>query len=53
MVISIFVMLSYIVKEVRESIENEHFIAALALVMTLPDICGKAEYPSLEGKSRE
>lgn len=39
-------MLMRIVEEVSESIENECFIAALALALTIPDICGKAEFPA-------
>ena len=38
-------MLIKIVDEVKKSIDNECFMAALALVLTIPDICGKAEYP--------
>ena len=39
-------MLCRIIDEIIKSIENECFIAALALALTIPDICGKAEYPS-------
>ena len=38
-------MLIRIVNEVKKCVENECFIAALALAITIPDICGKAEYP--------
>lgn len=38
-------MLLKIIDEVKKSIDNECFIAALALALTIPDICGKAEYP--------
>lgn len=34
------------IDEIEKSLENECYIAALALALTLPDICGKAEYPS-------
>ena len=39
-------MLERIIDEVKRSIDNECFIAALALALTIPDICGKAEYPN-------
>ena len=32
--------------EIEICLENECYIAALALALTLPDVCGKAEYPS-------
>lgn len=38
-------MLIRIVDEVKKSIDNECFMAALALALTIPDVCGKAEYP--------
>ncbi len=40
------VVIKQIIKEVESSIRNENFIAALSLALTLPDICGKAEYPN-------
>lgn len=39
-------MISEILSEIKKSVENECFVAALALALTLPDICGKAEYPN-------
>ena len=39
-------MLRKIIDEIEKSIKNECFLAALALALTLPDICGKAEYPT-------
>lgn len=39
-------MINRIIKEIDSSIKNENFLAALALALTLPDICGKAEYPN-------
>ena len=41
-------MLMRIVNEIRSSIKNENFIAALSLALILPDICGKAEYPNVK-----
>ena len=39
-------MLNRIIDEIEKSIKNEYFIAALALALTIPDICGKAEFPN-------
>lgn len=39
-------MLEQIIREIEKSLKNECFIAALSLALTLPDICGKAEYPN-------
>lgn len=33
------------IDEIETCLESECYIAALALALTLPDICGKAEYP--------
>lgn len=38
-------MINRITDEMKKCVENECFIAALALALTLPDTCGKAEYP--------
>lgn len=38
-------MVTRIISEIYNSINNECYIAALTLALTLPDICGKAEYP--------
>ena len=45
-------MLNRIIDEVKKCIENECFIAALALALTIPDICGKAEYPDMRKSKR-
>ena len=34
------------ISEIEICLENECYISALALALTLPDICGKAEYPN-------
>lgn len=44
-------MIDRIIKEIDSSLKNENFMAALSLALTLPDICGKAEYPN-EGNGR-
>ncbi len=38
--------------EIEICLENECYIAALALALTLPDICGKAEYPDEKSVGR-
>ncbi len=45
-------MLNRIVDEIDHCIKNECFIAALSLALTLPDICGKAEYPKASDTQR-
>lgn len=44
-------MVNRIIKDIESSLKNECFLAALALALTLPDICGKAEYPN-EGNGK-
>lgn len=34
------------IDEIETCLKNECYIAALALALTLPDICGKSEYPN-------
>ena len=34
------------INDIEFCLEQEHYMAALSLALTLPDICGKAEYPS-------
>ena len=38
-------MVNRIADEISVCLEHECFIAALSLALTLPDICGKAEFP--------
>ena len=45
-------MLNRIVDDIKGSLESGHFFAALTLALTLPDICGKAEYPDEKSKKR-
>lgn len=37
-----------IISEIRKCLINEQFIAAITLAMTLPDLCGAAEYGKTE-----
>ncbi len=39
-------MLEQIVSEINKTLDSNFYLAALSLALTLPDICGKAEYPS-------
>ena len=39
-------MIEQIVKEINICFENECFLSALGMALTLPDICGKAAYPT-------
>jgi len=34
-----------IIDDISRALDNEAYFAALTLVLTLPDICGKAQYP--------
>ncbi len=45
-------MIEVYVNDIKRSLENECYFAALSLALTLPDMCGMAEYPneSLVGK---
>lgn len=39
-------MVYRIIREIESALKNDEFLAALALALTLPDICGKAEFPN-------
>lgn len=45
-------MIDKIINDIDTSMENGAFFAALALALTLPDICGKAEYPQEKPSQR-
>ncbi len=38
-------MINRIISEIRVAMSNKLYLSALALALTLPDTCGKAEYP--------
>ena len=40
-------MILRIIDEIEKALNHDLYFAALNLALTLPDICGKAEYPSL------
>lgn len=45
-------MVLNIIKEIKSALRNEEFLAALALALTLPDTCGKAEFPTKGNRDR-
>lgn len=40
------------IDDINRALENEAYFAALALALTLPDICGKAKYPNENNRKR-
>ena len=40
-------MVNRIIEEIQKSLKQENYLAALTMALTLPDICGKADEPSL------
>ena len=45
-------MIERLVQEIRTALKNELYFVALSSAITLPDICGKAAYPT-ERSSRK
>lgn len=45
-------MINRIINEIKVCLNTNCFIAALTTALTLPDICGKAEFPSLSTTER-
>lgn len=45
-------MIDRIIREIKSALNNEEFLAALALALTLPDTCGKAEFPTKGNRDR-
>ena len=41
-----------LIDDINRALENEAYFAALALALTLPDICGKAKYPNERNGTR-
>lgn len=39
-------LIDRIVHEIRMAMSHELYLSALALALTLPDTCGRAEYPN-------
>lgn len=44
-------MIHTTIEEVKKCIDNELYLAALTLALTLPDICSQIEYPEIETTS--
>ena len=41
------------IREIRKCLDEQLYLSALSLSLTLPDMCGKAEYPEYNDKSKE
>lgn len=41
-------MIVKIVEDINNALDCEAYLSALSLTLTLPDVCGKAEYPNLK-----
>lgn len=46
-------MLLKICDEIESCLRNENYIAALTLALTIPDICGKAEFSNYSGSKKK
>lgn len=46
-------MVDRLLIDLDKSLDNDCYFAALSLALTLPDICGRAEYPNLATKSKK
>ena len=44
--LEVICLINRIVHEIRMALSHELYLSALALALTLPDTCGKAEYPN-------
>lgn len=42
-------MLLNLIKDIEKALEAKAYLSALALALTIPDICGKMAYPNLNG----
>ena len=42
----------HFISAVNKSLENENWYAALFIALTLPDICGKIQYPYLNSSEK-
>lgn len=41
-------MIDKLVNDINKALTSEAYFSALALTLSLPDVCGKAEYPNLK-----
>lgn len=44
--------ITYYIKDIKGALDNNLYFSALALALTLPDICGLIMYPNLNSKAR-
>ena len=42
--------LENLIKEIMSSLDHKNYLSALALTLTIPDICGKIAYPKITGE---
>ena len=45
-------MIEHLIKEIDNALSHDLYFAALSLALTLPDICGRAEYPTANVTTR-
>ena len=45
-------MIIRLVQDIRKALENELYFVALSSALTLPDICGKAAYPTKQSSRK-
>ena len=45
-------MIDRIIEDINKALDNNAYLAALTLALTIPDICGKAKYPKKGTKAR-
>ena len=44
-------MINEIIREIEGCLKSGYYMAALTTALTIPDICGKAEYPELDARN--
>jgi len=45
-------MIVNLLNDIKKSLDSENYFAALALILILPDLCGKAEFPEVKSSSK-
>jgi len=45
-------LINKLVEDINKALDNEAYFSALSLALTLPDICGKAEFPETKSGRR-
>ena len=45
-------MINKLIKQINEALDHDLYFVALCTALTLPDICGKAEYPNISTSER-